>query len=388
MGEQAASGRPMAQPRRSRGDSFRSIRSQTSEGSSVYGLPSPNYVPTGPMQSQYGFQHPLAPPPGRPISPEIPTGFLDLDLVFIKANRSFQQIMLGGQDVRNRRLDHVAIPADGESIQSIRNRLRAEREAREPSYLPPIVQGGQEPVLGVPERDVDQVTQGFEDRTYIWTQAQPVRDVQTFPARIRLAKAGTYFVAVTLPSFHPVEQQAQPPPPQHLPSGHMYASPFAVTPNPPESFGPPRQAVSQSAPPSSYFTHPGVTAPAPPVMGSTSGPRTYPPTHAQMAHQAGPYSGYHAGPPAPTTPRLPIAEPPTEATPFTPRSAARDPIQTMVTEGLNLPPIAASSPTGFKPSSGQQTEQQGSSEEDNRPGGKVRSPKKRRRMGIDDVLHR
>lgn len=385
VGEQS-SGRVIAQPRRNRGESFRSIRSQGSEGSSVYGMPSPGFASAAPLQPQYGFQHPPAPPPGRPISPEVPTGFLDLDFVFIKANRSFQQIMLGGQDLRGRRLADVASPADNENFHAIKNRLRTERETKDPSYLPPILQPGQDPVLGVPERDVDQVTQGFEDRTYIWTQAQPVRDVQTFPARTRLAKAGIYFVAVTLPSFHPVEQpQAPPPPPQHLQGGHMYASPFAVTPNPSEGFGPPRQHISQSAPPSSYLTYPGVTAPAPPTPGA----RTYPPAHAQMAHpQASPYPSYHLSTALPTTPRLPIAEPPTGATPFTPRSAARDPIQTMVTEGLNLPPIAAVSPPNLAHSLSQPMEQQGSSGEESGPGGRTKSPKKRRRMGIDHVLHR
>lgn len=376
--------RPIAQTRHRRAESFRSLQSQTSEASSSYGPPTPSYIHGSAMRPPTGFMQ-SSPPEPRSSSPEVPTALFDLDLVVLRANAPFQQIMLGGQDARGRRLGDIAAPADGRSFQAIRNDLRAEREQREPAYLPPIVQAGQDPLQGLPDSQVDMMAQGFADRTYTWTQTMPGPATQTFPARVRLAKAGTYFVVVTLPSFRPVEQ---PPPPLSL--GPTYGTPYiAAPPIPtPESYTPqPRTTVAQSAPPTMSYPTESASAQLQRAQQTQMAPsRTYPPPQIRMPYQQPYYQPY--GSAQPSTPRLPIAEPPTETSPFTPRSAPTQIAQPVPGSNVLLPPIMGA-PSG--PSTGRQREaaiqQESSSEEDNE-GRRLRSPRKRRRMGIDEVLQR
>lgn len=155
------SARPIAAPRQRRADSLRSLRSQTSDGST---LPNPTLPPPPTLQSPFKRSHP---PPSALLAPaEVPTAFLDVDLVFLRANQPYQQIMSDGRDIKGLQLGDVAAPVDNESFNDIRNRLRAEREAREPSYMPPIAQSGLDPIQGVSEVDVERLTYGFTDHTY------------------------------------------------------------------------------------------------------------------------------------------------------------------------------------------------------------------------------
>ena len=387
-----SSSRPIAATRHRRTDSLRSLRSQTSEGSSSQGMQTPGYPPPT-LQAPIAFQQP--PPRGAGLFPaDVPTAYLDLDFVFIRANRPFQHIMYGGQEVKGRQLREIVAPADPESFLSIRNRLRVEREAREPAYMPPIMQSGQDPLQGVLENDVDRLSQGFSDHTYTWTRAQSSPGVEHFPARVRLAKAVSYFVVVTLPSFRPVAQALPP----------MSAPTFAVPPpsSTPEGYAAHRQITTQSAPPSLYYPVQRVGRPSPQQQPVS---HTYPPTQPAMQYQQRhSYALYQQRPP-PTTPRLPVAEPPTETTPFTPRSATREVMQ-RPGAAFQLPPLGG--PSGAPPgpsttratetsaqhASGEQGEEEEEEEgeeeeeEDVGEGERFRSPKKRRRMGIGDVLHR
>ncbi|TKA33717.1 hypothetical protein B0A50_00553 [Salinomyces thailandicus] len=375
--------RPIAGVRHRRGESFRSLRSQTSDGSPSYTASTPStYLPTVPRQSPYGMQLPPTPSSAHPTY-DVATALLNLDFVIIRANRPFQQIMLPGQDLRGRQIADVAAPADNEGFQSIRNRLRTEREAREPAYMPPIMQLGQDPVQDMPEAEAEQYTHGFQDNTYTWTHTRLGPASQQFPVRVRLAKANTYFVVVTLPSFRPIEpapHQQQPPP--------LYSGPLALGPplQPPERFLPPRHAA-QSAPPQGYMPFQGVMAPPQPQHLPTpshlaQGARTYPPPPQpqMMAYQDSANAPYQ--PFAPGTPRLPVAEPPTETTAFTPRTVPRELIPGTRASALQLPPIVPG-PAG--PAAGGQD---GEEEEEGEEEQGMRSPKKRRRVGIHDVLQR
>lgn len=347
--------RPVAPTRQRRAESFRSIQSMTSEGSSTsHGPPTPSYLPQPPQPFQMALTYQQPPPPG--LSPtrdhEVPTACLDLDLVFLRANRPFQQIMTGGRDIVKQRLTDVAIPVDSESITGIRNRLRAERESKEPTYLPPILSTGEDPLGGVADADIERFTQGFSDHTYTWTQLQPTAGgSQNFPARVRLAKAATYFVVITLPSFRPVEPMQQP---AHV--TRTYPPPHSTTPFPQQRQAPP------PPPPPQYPLY------QPPPVPSSRVSITEPPTPGlQQAPQYAPAPASQLyGPSAPAA----VTGPP--------------PVQ--------LPPIMASPAAvpGASSSSALSGEQsaitRSSSSEEDSEGRRIRSPRKRRRMGIDEVL--
>lgn len=379
--------RPIAATRPRRAESFRSLRSQGSEGSGM--LASPTYpIPPASMavQPAYPYQAPPAPDTSA-RGYEVPTAYLDLDLVIIKANPPFRQILLGGREVARRQLNEIAAPADGENFQTIRNRLRAEREAREPLYMPPIILPGHDPLLGALEVDVDRYTRGFNDHTYTWTQTQIGPAGQNFPARVRLAKASSYFVTVTLPSFRPVELPPQPAPPLYTRRPETYSAPRSVP------------AVSPRA---GFVPHPGSMLPATQPTQHAA-PRLYQSGRSSAPIlQPSPQQGYATYQSTPsTTPRLHVAEPPTETTAFTPRTTSRELPQTAPAgPSVQLPPILGSA-TPRRPLSTvagpsevrniETTARQGESSNDedgDGPGSSQRSPRKRRRMDIDQVLHR
>ena len=364
--------RPIAGTRHRRTESLRSLRSQTSDSSGASALPTPTYLPP-PAPPRHGLQ-PL-PFPGAALSVvDVPTAYLDLDLTFIRANNAFQQAISAGQDVRGRRLDEIAASADANTFQSIRTQLREEREAREPSYMPPIVQQSQDLLQGVSDADVDQITRGSTDRTYIWTPNQPNVSRERFTARVKLARTNTYFVVVTLP---PVRQTG---PAQPAALSSPFAIPASAT---TQSYSPYGPGATYTAPPSYYGTQPGQPA-APSQQQAPPGP-PYP----------GSYGSYYAPPPAyqpqpqpylppPATPRIATSGPSSETTAFTPPTAPRQPA-TAFHESLHLPPIAGTSPAAGPPVPAQPESQprRSSSEDD---GDDERSPKKRRRVGIHDVL--
>ncbi|KAK3638638.1 hypothetical protein LTR56_012944 [Elasticomyces elasticus] len=372
--------RPIAEPRRHRAGSFRSLRSQASDDSGPLSITAstPGRLPPTSMFSPYGMRQP---PPSTSLSGfELATALLNTDFVIIRANRPFEDIMFGGRNVRDRNIAELASPADGDSFQSIRNRLRAEREAREPAYMPPIIQPGQDPVLRIGETDAEQYTHGFNDNTYTWRQRQTGSSGETFPARVRLAKATAYFVVVTLPSFRPVEQSPAPlsiPRPQPF----SYGGPLMVGPplHSPEPMAP-RDQMMRSAPPMGHFALQSPASTMPPPYGSTY---TYPPPQPLMPFQQPGYVGYPQA--DPSMMRLPATGPPTE-TRYTPWSHQMGMPQHVGTAAMYLPPMDMTSmmrPGGLMEN---QTGGDGASEEeytgDGRPTGK------RRRMGIDDVLQR
>lgn len=372
--------RPIASTRHRRAESFRSLRSTTSDESPSWSVSTPSYASSAVLQSPFVYQQPTALGGGR-FGYETATALLDLDFVIIRANRPFEQIMHGGRVLRGRHISDVAGPADSEVFQNIRNRLRAEREAREPAYMPPILQSGQDPLQGVSDPDVDRFTDSFSDTTYTWTQTQLGAPAQTFPARVRLAKAGIYFVVVTLPSFKPIDQ------PPLQPVAPSYGAPLMLGPPLPgvESYGPPRQSASQSTPSMAYFPFSSTAVQSQPPLGSSQQVSSFnhPTPQPPMPYLQQSYTFQQL--PAPSTPRLPIAEPPTETTAFTPRSLPRDIMHPTIATELQLPPLGSPAVTGrSRATTMDSIVHQASSEE----GESEQSPRKRRRMGIDEVLQR
>ncbi|KAI4742256.1 hypothetical protein E4T50_07307 [Aureobasidium sp. EXF-12298] len=129
------------------------------------------------------------------------------------------------------RLSDIAKPLDGDSFQNARNRLREEREIREPAYLPPILQPRLDPVsgIGTTDHDVEEVTRGFADHQFAWTFRLGGGVDQTLPVRMRLAKTSVYFVTLFLPPLPPqaAEQVMAPRPPPLMFPARVAAPPLA-----------------------------------------------------------------------------------------------------------------------------------------------------------------
>jgi hypothetical protein len=396
--------RPIAATRQRRAESFRSIQSMTSEESSTYGPPTPNFLPRppAPFQTPLSFQSPARLVLSPQTDAEIPTALVNLDLVIIRANQSFRQIMADDRDLTHSRLQDIAAPADMESFMSIRSRLRGEREAREPSFLPPIVSSGEDPLRGVQDRDVENLTRGFSDHTYTWVQVNPgPRGPQVFPARVRLAKAATYFAVITLPSFRPMEPTPAPAP---APAQYQASSPYF--------FGPPlppseeamrehhRQTITRSGPPSYYPIE--MVHPQPRYLHrrAPSFPRTYPPP--QHTYQQPPPQPQHFLPSQPIlASSLEPRRPPTNipSSPYMP-TQTQTTTTTMPAPSRDIhnppPPIPShlapalqpsSMPPMHSPPSAVIARARHASDSDEQSE-RLRSPRKRRRMGIDEVLQK
>lgn len=419
--------RPMAATRPRRTESFRSLRSQGNDGSGAVTSPAYQYASiSAPLQPTFSFHHhhhnhppPPVQIPAYPPQYEIPTAYLDLDLVIIKANASYCQIMVDGREIAGRQLSDIAIPVDGETFQDIRTRLRAEREAREPVYMPPIVQHGQDPLHDAALDDVERLTHGFDEKTYTWAKMGP--SVQAFPARVRLAKSSAYFVAITLPSFRPSEPAAPPrplDPAAPIRPLELAAPPRPVDPAVPSrpaspflrtvlsspilhhrqssaSCFPPRHVASQSAPAAGHSLF-GAAGPlvAPSRSSGHQATRSYPPPQPLL-----PYQYQNQPPPQQSqryypsyqpsrleTPRFPIADLRMETTAFAPRSMPREPSSPLdpARQGVQLPPILS---TPALTNTTRSPIQSGASDPSEGKDGQ-RSPRKRRRLDIDDVLHR
>ncbi|OQO09342.1 hypothetical protein B0A48_04740 [Cryoendolithus antarcticus] len=411
--------RPMATPRHRRQESFRSIQSLTSEGSPSYGPPTPSYLPQShqPYQSALTYASPRSSAQSK-LASEVPTALLDMNLVIMRANRAFQQIMAAGRELTQQRLTEIAAPADSESFIAIRDSLREERDGREPSYLPPILPSGETPISGVDDRDVERYTEGYRDRTHTWLQLQAAHGAaQTFPARIRLAKAATYFIVVTLPSFRPVGDQAPPQQPS------MYSPHLAFSPGP--SLQQHRPGTPQQRPPSVHTAPSYTYRPEDSRMyqsqsqqqqqqqshqQSPSGPSsfTYPPAQQPGAYQRGQYASWL--PPQqqqqqqqqqqshPPQLRSHLSEPLQQYPRYT-AMAAPSAFGPMLNRESQAPTLA-SSPMPITPASAEQHggatgvsdvmegRDNGSSDDEGDRSGGARTSKKRRTMGIDEVLQR
>jgi hypothetical protein len=410
--------RPIAATRQRRAESFRSIHSMTSEESSSYGPPTPSFLPRPPVpfQTPLSYQSPAYHITSPPMEPEVPTALLDLDFVILRANASFQQIMADDRDLTRTRLHEIAAPADSESFMSIRNRLRGEREARQPSYLPPIVSSGEDPLGGVLDRDVESLTRGFSDYTYQWIQLKSgPRGAQTFPARVRLAKAATYFAVVSLPSFRPIERAPPPPlppPPQQGASSYAFGPPL---PSAEEAMRQRRRPSLTHSAPSSMFQPAEMAHPQPRHVHrrAPSFSRNFPPLQLQYPSQAShqhpqpqhllssqPIIGSSLEPRIlPTDPGIqtaPYGQPPMPAPPPGPGlsrdahllppiavSTAQAPAPPMPHGPSSMPPLHEPTPTSTTGIRRRTSE----SDEDGESR-RLQSPRKRRRMGIDEVLQK
>jgi hypothetical protein len=377
------------------------------------GLEQPQPQPLG-TASSASYPPPLRQPRLAP-SPEVPIAFLDTDFVVLKANATFQRLFSWLKDVKGMRLSDIAKPVEGDSFQNARNRLREERENREPSYLPPILQPRPDPVAGIgtSDHDVEEVTRGFADHQFAWTFRLGGGVDRTLPVRMRLAKTSVYFVTLFLP---PLPQQVrehiltQQPPPAMFPS-HSTAPPSAFyqfnthtferqtgsseslptyyTTSPismPQSFSTARQSFSfdqqQAQYPQSMYSQPQYTHQQPQQMLPP------PPNLASVSDQRpGAASGLSGTGSIMAHPQASYLPPPT--TRMRPRSDTMDSLGRHIQTRLRADSGATVSVFQSSPVQQRHNTERTSSETEWEVEGIARgSPRKRRRLGIDEMLQR
>jgi hypothetical protein len=300
-------------------------------------------------QKGMGIYGGIAPSPyvaGRGSSQQpLPVAFLNLDLVIVKSNQAFQDLVSFLGDIRLKNLMELLEPRSTEVLYRIRNELREEREEREPTYMAPITPLGQDPVQMVPESDVDQVSQMHTDRSYLLNFRLPNGQHQSLKTQVRLAKTSVYFVTLVVQT---PPRAAGPPlltqqlaPPTPIGASQSLSAPttapardFASYPMPPNSSG--------SAPTSPYFNFSSVRTSLPTISSSSYGSSSayhYSPTvsgEQGYFHSSGPHSQSAPYP----SPYPPVSRSGSIASENPNRlEAVRETDRSSRLEGLQLPPI-------------------------------------------------
>ncbi|KAH7130628.1 hypothetical protein B0J11DRAFT_430600 [Dendryphion nanum] len=282
----------------------------------------------------------------------LPVAFLNLDLVIIKSNQTFQDLVACLGDIRGKSLAEFLEVRQSDVLHRIRNELRDERDEREPTYMAPITPLGQDPVQSVEEKDIDRFSHGYTDKSFLLNFRLPNGQYQSLQTQIRLAKTSLFFVTLVV---HTPPRPAGPPlltqqlaPPTPVRASQSLSAPTTA---PPRDFGPyyarPSSSAS-SAPTSPYFNFTTVRTSLPAIGASTYGSSpsySYSPT-------AGPEQGY-----------FPTIQPPSQPSgypsPYPPlprsNSIASNPLRTQDSpreqnpprlEGLQLPPIRTAPVSG------------------------------------------
>ena len=215
-----------------------------------------------------------------------PVAFLDLSLKFARTNAAFANLTAAG-DAQGRDLADFVDPVDHRVLADLQRRLREERNAAEPVYLPPLY-GGTDAIPVVEATDIETVTREYRDRPAFLT-FRFGGQVFNLTVNFRLAKTDVFFVTLVLPSLEPVAPQPQTQPQHAYPfqqqqhqqhrQSYSAAYPYATTPrttmgmnmsNPtgfamPMSMSMPMQMQMQQGPASPYYTFgaPGLISPMP-----------------------------------------------------------------------------------------------------------------------------
>ncbi len=154
-----------------------------------------------PMSQAYdlGSFRPSA--PHLEISPIPPIAVLSIDLVVAKANHAFHEAIAPGVNLRGRPLLDLVSPSHATEIQGLQSQLRAERDTKDPTYLPPIHGSAHDldAISSVNDRDLHNATQGAMDRKLYWTFRTLSGQQRNFHFTVKLARTAFFFVVLMLP---------------------------------------------------------------------------------------------------------------------------------------------------------------------------------------------
>lgn len=172
------------------GSYYRELRSQPG-----------HYPQTGvPMSQSYdlGSFRPSAPHLEIPLGP--PIAVLSIDLVVAKANHAFHEAIAPGANLRGRPLLDLVSPNYASEIQGLQSQLRAERDTKDPTYLPPIHGSAHDlyAISSIDDRDLPNATQGAMDRKLYWAFRTPSGQQRNFHFTVKLARTAFFFVVLML----------------------------------------------------------------------------------------------------------------------------------------------------------------------------------------------
>jgi len=145
----------------------------------------------------YAGQAPPNPRVGRPQ--DVPLAYLNMDLQFSNASRSFSELLsmpsLGG-----RKLLDIVASTDRDKVYRLQRVFEDERQEREPNYLPPIYGKTEEDrvIQSIP-LDLDEGVPFRTERQELLTFQEPSGQQRSYQVRLGLAKReSTYYVVLIL----------------------------------------------------------------------------------------------------------------------------------------------------------------------------------------------
>lgn len=145
-------------------------------------------------------QVPILQNPRLSSSSEPACAYLSLDLVILKATKSFGET-IGLQSILNRNFHDILSHNDREKLYRLQQSFEEERREREPNYLPPIYMAKFEEtrVMQTVGFGPDDLAQARIDRQEMLTFQAPDGQQRTFQVRLGMAKKlSIYFIIVLL----------------------------------------------------------------------------------------------------------------------------------------------------------------------------------------------
>lgn len=132
------------------------------------------------------------------LSGNTPTVLLTSDLLVTQHNHAFAQALQLPFNARGHSLTDLVVQSEREKIFRLQSVLRA--ELLDAARLPPMHgrYDPQAPVPAIENLDIERATAGFQTRSEYWTFRLPREQSRGFPISISLAQAGTHFIVLTL----------------------------------------------------------------------------------------------------------------------------------------------------------------------------------------------
>ncbi|KAJ9653448.1 hypothetical protein H2201_009141, partial [Coniosporium apollinis] len=215
----ASTAESSATTRHRRTDSLRTLRSsQSVTAGEATGAQQENnpLIAAGPSGID-SLTAPFFPRSEGAAAPVRPVAFLNLDLIILKSNQAFRDVLVHGREVVGQDLVMMLDHGYANDIQRLRRGLREEKEDRDPTYMPPINSGGQneqetqrQAVQHVTDLDFEEYCQDYIARRQSLRFRLPNGQLVALNVSFRLARASLFFVTLALP---PVERRNAPAPP-------------------------------------------------------------------------------------------------------------------------------------------------------------------------------
>ena len=364
-------------PGRPRSKSYRELRSQPEASYDTHDrrpkTSDPGFGGVHPLQGQATVAASLF------LSDTIPTVLLTPDLLVTQHNHAFAQALSLPFNARGHSLMDLVAPSEREKIFRLQSVLRA--ELLDAARLPPM-HGRYDPQASVPaieNLDIARATLGFQTRSEYWTFRLPKEQSRGFPISISLAQAGTPFIVLTLIQRPESSKSVLSPNISNAINTSQMRSPLSPSPHSPIQERHPSKQTQANGAPLHYYSNPSYTEHVPLVSP------TYNTLDLQPSHRLS--VGQYSQRSPPRSVELPYSGSRQSSSPEQLRNArSRHEDVTDIPRHLQLPPIRTS---GSGISDNRREDRGGRSGNGSPIKGSPQSgrKKKRRRVGIEEMLH-